>query len=152
MQNKVANEEAAITKKAAGEERHVEGLRLQKEAWEKMLWTYRSVLQDKAAAVAERGEPAGRRWAAEAAAQKATIPMLKPVVQLFNSGRLQAGVSKKPQLAPLVAGYLVDEIPPPEPEEEDVVADCEGECEGDDDDDDEGEGPTLNRELDSDLP
>ena len=150
MQNKVANKEAAIAKKAAGEERRVEGRRLQKEAWEKMLGTYRSVLQDKAAAVAERGEPAGRRWAAEAVAQKATIPMLKPVVQLFNRGRLPVGVSKKPQLAPLVAGYLVEEIPPPEPEEDDVAVDGEGECKGDDEEDDEG--PTLNRELDSELP
>eukprot|EP00961_Rhodomonas_salina_P041105 553249-Rhodomonas_salina.1 len=68
MQNKVANEEAAIAKKAAGEER-----------------------RDKAAAVAERGEPTGLRWAAETVAQKATIPMLKPVVQLFNRGRLPVG-------------------------------------------------------------
>eukprot|EP00961_Rhodomonas_salina_P080556 1083804-Rhodomonas_salina.1 len=74
------------------------------------------------------------------------------MVQLFNRGRLPAGVSKKQQLAPLVAGYLVDEIQPPEPEEEDVVVDCDGECEGDNNDDYEGEGPTLNRELDSDLP
>eukprot|EP00961_Rhodomonas_salina_P209411 2826881-Rhodomonas_salina.1 len=65
--------------------------------------------------------------------------MLKPVVQLFNRGRLLVGVSKKPQLAPLVAGYLVEEIQPPEPEEEEVVVDGECECEGDDEEDDEAE-------------